>query len=186
LFYSTRSKLILGILGVTLLVGTVSLLVGGQLLYEAFLNEATQCVRQDLNAAREIYSNRLQGIKAALEISSLGNEFRSAVRRQDTLGLVTHLRSVSQSINLDFSGVVLSDGRTLCRVGPNPIAQEERAVSNPVADLAIRRGSVVAGTVLLSQAFLSHENPELARLATIELRPTPRAAGGGACRKRRY
>jgi len=31
--YSTRSKLIIGILGVCLLVGAVSMLVGGQLLY---------------------------------------------------------------------------------------------------------------------------------------------------------
>ena len=40
-FYSTRSKLILSFLGISFLVCGVALLVGGQLLYKAVLNEAT-------------------------------------------------------------------------------------------------------------------------------------------------
>jgi len=52
MFYSTRSKLIANFLGVVFLVGVVSLVIGGQLLYKAVLGEATNRVRLDLNAAR--------------------------------------------------------------------------------------------------------------------------------------
>lgn len=176
MFYSTRSKLILGILGVCLLVGAVSILVGGQLLYKAFLNEATNRIRLDLNAAREIYLGRVKGIKVALDMTALGTGFRSAVRTRDTARLVNRLRRVAQSIGLDFAGVVGSDGNTLCHIGPDPVPKEPVQLTNPIADLAMERETTIAGTVLLSKEFLSNENPDLARRARIILVPTPRAS----------
>ncbi len=176
MFYSTRSRLVLGILGVCLLVGTVSLLVGGQLLYKAFLNEATHRVRQDLNAAREMYNCQSRGIRVALSIAALGTDFRSAIRRQDTSTLINCLRRVAGSINLDFAGVAMADGMTLCRIGPNPIPGQAVQPINPIVRLAMERGDTVSGTVVLSEEYLLSENPALARRARIELLPTPRAA----------
>jgi two-component system NtrC family sensor kinase len=45
-----------------------------------------------------------------------------------------------------------------------------------MANLALRRRVAVSGTVVLSEEFLSAENPELANRAKIQLLPTPRAA----------
>lgn len=45
LLYSTRSKLIISFLGVSFLGCGVALLVGGQLLYKAVLNEAYNRIR---------------------------------------------------------------------------------------------------------------------------------------------
>ena len=72
MFYSTRSKLIASFLGVVFLVGVVSLIIGGQLLYKAVLSEAMNRVRLDLNAAREIYLNRIKSIVCPLSVSSMG------------------------------------------------------------------------------------------------------------------
>jgi two-component system NtrC family sensor kinase len=179
LFYSTRSKLIIGILVVSLLVGSVSLLVGGQLLYKAFVNEATRRIRLDLNAAREIYLNRLRSIRLALDIATLGTAFPSAVQRQNISELRSHLRRVAESIELDFAGVVQVDGKALCRIGPNPVPNEGVQETNPIAKAVLERGATVAGTVVLDQDFLMNENPVLARRARIELIATPRAAPGG-------
>ena len=66
MFYSTRFKLIASFLGVSFLVGIVSLLIGGQLLYKSVLSEATTRVKLDLNAAREIYLSRINNIKVSL------------------------------------------------------------------------------------------------------------------------
>ena len=85
MFYSTRSKLIASFLGVTLLVGAVSLFIGGQLLYKAVLSEATNRVRLDLNAAREIYLNRIETVKTSLNITTLGCGFRSALKEGDSI-----------------------------------------------------------------------------------------------------
>jgi len=176
LFSSTRSKLIISFLGLTSLVGTVSLLVGGQLLYKAVLNEATNRVRLDLNTAREIYQNRIKVVEVSLNITTLGVGFRSAFRRQDIPELLSRLNRVARQAHLDFAGVVTAEGKTLCRIGPHSIPEEPVRIDNPMTSLALKGGVAVSGTVVLGQEFLSAENPELSNRARIHLLPTPRAA----------
>ena len=174
MFYSTRSKLILSFLGISVLVCGVALLVGGQLLYKAVLNEATNRVRLDLNAAQEIYLSRIKGIKVALNIVNIGPVFRSAMLKQDVQTLVDRLSVVARQTELDFMGVVTKEGKTLCRIGPNSIPGGKTA-DNPIANLVLQKRIAVSGTVILSNEFLFAENPELADRARIKLLPTKRA-----------
>ena len=174
MFYSTRSKLIISFLGVAFLVCGVALLVGGQLLYKAVLNEATNRVRLDLNAAREIYLTRIKGMKVALNITTLGPVFRSALEKQDAQKLVGLLTNVAQQTELEFVGIVTKEGKTLCRIGPHSIPKE-RSPANPIANLALKQRIAVSGTVILSNEFLFSENPELAHRARIRLFPTKMA-----------
>ncbi len=174
MFYSTRSKLILSFLGVSFLVCGVALLVGGQLLYKAVLNEATNRVRLDLNAAREIYLSRIKGVKVALNITTLGPIFRSAFERQDAQKIIPLLTNIAQQTELDFVGIVTKEGKTLCRIGPNSIPKEN-SPPNPIANLALQQRIAVSGTVILNNGFLFAENPELANRARIKLLPTKRA-----------
>ena len=173
-FYSTRSKLILSFLGISFLVCGVALLVGGQLLYKAVLNEATNRVRLDLNAAREIYLSRIKGVKVALNITTLGPVFRSALERQDAQKMIPLLTNIAQQTELDFVGIVTKEGKNLCRIGPNSIPKE-KSPPNPIANLALQQRIAVGGTVALSHEFLFAENPELANRARIKLLPTKRA-----------
>jgi len=174
LLYSTRSKLILSFLGVSILISGVALIVGGQLLYNAVLNEATTRVRLDLNAAREIYLTRTKGVRVALNITTLGPVFRSALEKQDAQKLVGLLRNVAQQIELDFAGIVTKDGKTLCRIGPNSIPREP-APPNPIANLALKQRAAISGTVVLTNEFLFAEDPELANRARIKFVPTKKA-----------
>ena len=174
MFYSTRSKLILSFLGISFLVCGVALLVGGQLLYKAVLNEATNRVRLDLNAAREIYLSRIKGVKVALNITILGPVFRSALERRDAQKIIPLLTNIAQQTELDFVGIVTKEGKTLCRIGPNSIPKEN-SPSNPIANLALQQRVAVSGTVILNNEFLFAENPELANRARIKLLPTKKA-----------
>ena len=174
MFYSIRSKLILSFLGVSLLGCGVALLVGGQLLYKAVLNEATNRVRLDLNAARGIYLSRIKGVKDALDITTLVPVFRSALEKQDAQKIIPLLTNIAQQIELDFAGIVTKEGKTLCRIGPNSIPKENRP-PNPIANLALQQQIAVSGTVILNSEFLFAENPELANRAKIKLLPTKRA-----------
>jgi two-component system NtrC family sensor kinase len=153
----------------------VALIVGGQLLYSAVLNEANTRVRLDLNAAREIYLTRIKGIKVALNIVTLGPVFRSALEKNDPQTLVSLLRNVAQQTELDFVGIVTKEGKTLCRIGPNSIPKET-SPPNPIANLALNERIAVSGTVTLSSAFLFSEDPELANRARIKIVPTKMAA----------
>jgi two-component system NtrC family sensor kinase len=174
LFYSTRSKLIISFLGISFLVGGVSLFVGGPLLYKAVLNEANNRIRLDLNAAREIYLTRIKGVKIALTITQLGPVFRSAFEKRDVQKIIPLLTNIAQQTELDFAGIVTKEGNTLCRIGPNSI-QRGKSLPNPIANLSLQQRIAVSGTVILSNEFLFAENPELANRATIKLLPTKMA-----------
>jgi two-component system NtrC family sensor kinase len=174
LFHSTRSKLIFAFLGVSILVSGVALIVGGQLLYSAVLNEATTRVRLDLNAAREIYFSRVKVIKVALNVTTLGPVFRASLEKHDAQKLVGLLRNVAQQTGLDFAGIVTREGKTLCRIGPNSIPIGPTP-PNPIANLAIQERISVSGTVVLNNEFLFAEDPELANRARIKFVPTKKA-----------
>lgn len=174
MFYSTRSKLILSFIGISVLVCGVALLVGGQLLYKAVLNEANTRISLDLNAAREIYLSRIKGIKVALNITSVGPVFKTAFEKHDVQTLVNRLNVVAQQTELDFMGIVSKDGRALCRIGPNSFPRGNHP-ENAIAILVIQKQVAVSGTVILDNQFLFSENPEIAERARIKLLPTKRA-----------
>jgi two-component system, NtrC family, sensor kinase len=161
MFYSIRSKLIVSFLGVALLVGTVSLIVGGQLIYDSVVSEVSNRVRQDLNVARFIYDTRSEDIGLALETLSLGTDFETAVSVEENHFLRAHLEQVADRIGLDFAGIVRPDGTLLCRIGPHQVWQMDLPWANPVAEAALHRKKRVAGTVVLDEAVLRAENPEL-------------------------
>ena len=173
---STRSKLIASFLGVSLLVGAVSLFVGSQLLYKSVLSEATNRVRLDLNAARELYQMRIKAIRCPLTITSLEPAFRAALKKRDISELIPRLETVARRAELDFVGIVRKEGETLCGVGKSSLRCKAVEITNPITELVFDREVPVSGTVVLSKEFLSAESPELADRARIELLPTPRAA----------
>ena len=175
MFYSIRSKLIISFLGVSVLVGVVSLFVGAQLLYNSVLNEAMRRISLDLNAARDIYVSEIHTIDTALTIAALDSGLKTSLEQNQTEQIVLKLRRVAQKTDLDFAGIVSSDGVTVGRIGSGTDGTE-RNVVNPIAAQVIRRGEAVQGTVLLEQEFLMAENPSLARRARIPILDTPRAA----------
>jgi two-component system NtrC family sensor kinase len=176
MFYSTRSKLIASFLGVCLLVGAVSLLIGVQLLYKAVLSEATNRVRLDLNAAREIYQTRIKTIRIPLSTTVLGPGFRLALENKEIPDLVSRLERLARNAELDFAGIVSKDGTTLCKIGKGSAANRSLKGANPIANCVNDRMVPVSGTVILNKESLAAEDPELAEQANIRFIPTPRAA----------
>jgi two-component system, NtrC family, sensor kinase len=154
---------------VTLLVGAVFLLAGLGLFNRYVLGEALNRVRLDLNAAGEMYQTRIKFVRNSLNITTLGVGFVSALRSRDRDELLDRLERVARHAELDFAGIVTEDGRTLCRIGPHPLPQEQTQVINPVATVALERRIPISGTVVLSREFLAFENPELAERARIPL-----------------
>jgi len=169
MFYSTRLKLIGSFLGVSLLVGIVSLFIGVRLLNEHVLGEAANRVRLDLNAAGEMYRTRIKYVKISLNINMLGYGFISTLEARNVPELVNRLERMAHLAELDFAGIVTEDGKTLCRIGPNSIPNDESQSENPITRPVIERRVPVSGTVVLQKEFLKAENPELAERAIITL-----------------
>ncbi|MBN2553091.1 MAG: cache domain-containing protein, partial [Spirochaetales bacterium] len=177
--YSIRFRLISAFLGVSILVGGLSLLVGGQLLNNSVLNEATNRVRLDLNAAREIYRNVETRLRLALEIAAQERACLQAVSSRDTAYVEDRLGTLAREMHLDFAGVVDPEGRTVVRLNGSTVGAGEAGPTlpgNPAALLCLDRHSTVCGTVILTREILMAEDPRLAEQARIELIPTPMAA----------
>ncbi len=168
MFYSTRSKLIVSFISVSLLVGIVSLIVGGQMLYNSILSEAHHRVSQDLNVARVIYDDRVNAIRLSLETIGLSGDVHSALDTGDRMSLMSLLDQVAIRGNLDFAGVVSPDGAVICRMGAYAPADGVLPGKNPVTEFVLTTGDAVAGTVVLDQAMLGQENPKLAQRVLIQ------------------
>jgi two-component system NtrC family sensor kinase len=175
MLYSTRSKLIAGFMVVTLLVGAASLFIGVRLVDEHVFGEALNRVRQDLNAAAEMYGTRVKHVKTSLSITTLGFAFISSVRERNTVDLALRLERMSKLVDLDFAGIVDSKGEVICRIGPNAFPAPGHRPENPLARLVLEQRIPVSGTAVLSQDVLVEENPELAERARIRLAAGPDA-----------
>ena len=161
------------------MVGGLSLLVGVQLLNKSVLNEATNRVRLDLNAAREIYNNVETRLRLALQIAGQERSCLEAVSLQDTEYLHDRLRVLAREMQLDFAGIVDPSGRALVRLNSPGDEEDGGALpgpGNPAALLCLEKRSTVSGTVIMDRQMLAAEDPALAEQARIELIPTPMAA----------
>jgi two-component system NtrC family sensor kinase len=176
MFYSFRSKIIASFLGVTFLVGTVSLLVGGHFLNKSVLGEARNRVAQDLNAAREMYDNRVRIIEVSLNITTLGYGFIVALRDRDTSDLVFRLGRMAQYGGLDFAGITDEKGQTICRIGPHSIPGKKSQSPNLIVTQALEKKTLASGALVLSEEFLNSENPQLAERARVDIVPIPGAS----------
>jgi two-component system NtrC family sensor kinase len=166
---SIRSKLIASLLGVTLLVGAVSLLTGVHLLKKHVIGEVANRVELDLNAASEMVRERGRLIRMSLNITSLGSGFIGSVEAAHPDDLAYRLSRLAHHAKLDFAGIVGTDGNILSRLGPNAKIQGIPA-ENPIGRLALEHQAPVEGMVALSREVLIHEDPELAERARLPLR----------------
>ena len=167
---STRFRLITSFLGVSLLVGGLSLIVGVRTIYRAVLSEAQTRVGLDLNSAREIYRQRERSALLGLTLAGSENTLLAAVRERQVAILAARLKEISDTVGFDFAGIVAGDGTVLCRTG-----SEKGITVNPVASLALKSRAPVSGTVVLDREEILAESEVLAERARIPLLPTPRA-----------
>ena len=174
--FSTRFRLIISFLAMAALVGGFSLVIGVRLLTRSVFNEATNRIRLDLSAAREIYRNVEDRLNLGLSIPTLEAGFIAALQAGDIPFLRGCLQSVASRLDLDFAGLVDPDRRVLLRLSAPLGSLPDSGPVNPVAELALRRRAAVGGTAVLDRANLLAENPELAERARIALVPTPKAA----------
>ncbi len=172
---TTGIKLIASFLIVSLLVGGLSLTVGGRLINRAVLNEATTRISLDLNAAREIYENVQKRIELAFQLVSANENFKVSVRSRRWPEIETRFQALTQQVSLDFLGLTDPQGEILYRFGGGA-AQTPTGAVNPLVRVAQQQSKLVSGTVILEQEVLNAENPLLAERAHIELIPTARAA----------
>nr|NJM01906.1 two-component sensor histidine kinase [Desulfobacula sp.] len=167
MLFSTRSKLVFSFISVALLVGTVSLIVGRHLLYDSVLNEANNRIRQDLNVARVIYDDRVAAIQLLLETTGVAADFQTAVERRDEKMLESRMRQAALRLNLDFAGILMADGSTLCSTTTTTISMLRTDGKMSLADTALKQRRTVSGTVMMDLGLPGAEKTGLAIASAV-------------------
>lgn len=169
--HSIRFKLIASLIVVSLFIGLISILVGGNLLYKSVLDEANNRIRQDLNVARVIYDEKTYSISLALEVAASSPEFKRATLIYEDKALLTELiDELVNMLKLDFAGVTNIDGKVISRYGYNDKDSEKNPIisSNPFVLSVIKNRNSIAGTVVLDYDKLLAENPLLVEKEDIK------------------
>ncbi len=168
--HSIRFKLIASLCGVSLFIGLISVLVGGNLLYQSVIDEANNRIRQDLNVARVIYDDRIDSVRLALEITASAPEFGAAVAASGPQVAAQDIRRLFGRLKLDFFGITDARGNVTCRYGQTKTVTPPYATANPMVLEVLTTGRAVSGTMVLSRAQLMFEDPLLADRAAIQIR----------------
>ena len=158
--HSIRFKLIAGLIAVSLLVGLISILVGGNLLYQSVLDEANNRIRQDLNVARVIYDNRVNTARLVLETMTSVPGLTMAVQAAAPALVPESVRTLADRIQMDFLGIADSQGRIIYRSTTGALPAGVHS-DNPLVRRALERHRTVSGTVVLNSDQLRVENPLL-------------------------
>ncbi|MGD9732496.1 MAG: cache domain-containing protein [Desulfamplus sp.] len=169
--HSIRFKLIASLIVVSLFIGLISILVGGNLLYKSVLDEANNRIRQDLNVARVIYDEKTYSISLALEVAASSPEFKRATLIYEDKALLAELiDELVNMLKLDFAGVTNIDGKVISRYGYNDKDSEKNPIisSNPFVLSVIKNRNSIAGTVVLDYDKLLAENPLLVEKEDIK------------------
>jgi len=170
-----RRRIVASMLLVVAIAGGVSIFIGGYLLYQQLQQEAHNRVKQDLNASRAFYAQRLEAIGSALAFTALGDRFSQAVADRDVAYLAPRLDAVRRKAALDMLCLTDGEGRVVHRAHLALVAGDLVA-ERPLVARVLSGAPLALGTVVMPVAQLERESPELAARSVIPIVPTPRAA----------
>ena len=168
------TRLTLSFLLVIVIISTVFIVAGVQLIGSRIVAEAQEMVRRDLNAAREIYQNELERINDVVRFTADRFFIRDALLADNLPQVKAELVNVKEREKVDIltltdqNGVVLFRASNIDQYGDSQSHDElVRAVLN--------RPEPVAATVIVAAEDLQQESPRLAEQAYFKFIDTPKA-----------
>jgi two-component system NtrC family sensor kinase len=168
------TKLILGFLLIIIIVSIVFMVVGTRLIRDRILVEAQEKVRNDLNVAREIYLGRLTHVDTIVQLTADRFFLRDALIAKNLDMAIDELTRVRMEEELDVLTVTDQYGTVLLRTSNGNITGDNQ-VHDEIIQAVISRKEPVASTIIISEADLRDEAPELAEKAYFKFIDTPLA-----------
>ena len=166
--HNIRLYLVASLLGMTIMVGGISLFFGTYLINKAVTSEAKNTIQFDLNAALEIYTNVQKQIDSGISLMALEDGWEECIDSNNNYKMGKKITDLIQILDLDFSGFVKNNYTTLYRQSGNMEYTPDTMI-NPVALLALEAKSTISGTFVLTREEILAENPNLAESAKITL-----------------
>jgi len=168
------NRLIFSFLLVIVIFSVAFAIAGVFLIRNRVVAEAQEMVRQDLNAAREIYSGSLRGINDVIRLTADRFFLREGLQSADLEAASVELNRVMASEDLDVLTITDRTGRVVLRTSdPQQVGDDQR--DNTLVNAVLTTGQPVAGTLIMSGEDLERESPSLAERAFIRFIDTPLA-----------
>ena len=156
---------------------TFSLLVvvlGYYVIKNDIIKRAQTKVKNDLNSAREIYTQEVKNVKDVIRFTAVRYFINDAISTQDDDTLNTELDKIRIAESLDILTLTDAHGKVLSR-SRNPSETGDNQTSDNFVEKVLLNKEVVAGTVIVSKEELAKEGNDLAEKANIDFIPTPKA-----------
>ena len=171
---SIVTKLTLSFLSIILLSNLIFTIVGIQIINNRIIEEAQERVRNDLNAAREIYQSRLQHVEDAVEFTTvrlfMGDILRGDVRQE----YLDELVRFEGSESIDVLTITDNTGKVVLRVN-NPTMTGDDQSLDEIVRVVLMTWAPASGTTIVSAEELELESPALAEQAHFKFIETPMA-----------
>jgi two-component system NtrC family sensor kinase len=172
---SIRGKFILSFLLIMMTIGIITVGAGFHFIGEGIVREAQTKVEMDLNAAREVYMNKLKDVRDVVHFSALKcSVVREAIKQKNHKILYDTLKENRETNGLDILTVVDKNGRVIVSSW-NPNLSGDDQGDDLLVKHVLETGKTIFSTVIIPHRELAKESTALAEQARIELVPTTKA-----------
>ncbi len=172
---SIRKKLTLSFLIIIMTIGIIATGTGFHIIGMGIVREAQTKVEMDLNAAREVYQQKLHEVAEVVRFTTLRRfAVREAMKKNDYELLLSALLESRQASTLDILTVTDTQGRVIVR-SRNPGLIGDYQGEDIIVKKVLETRQAIASTVIIPQQELTKESAALAEQARIKLIPTPKA-----------
>lgn len=168
------AKLVATFLLIIVVLSTVFTAVGVRFIGSRIVAEAQEKVRNDLNAAREIYLSNLNHVYDVVRFSADRTFLRAGLSPANLRQAATELEKTKVRERLDVLTLLDARGRVVLRTS-NPGVIGDDQSQDPLILAAMQKGQPVSGTVLVPAEQLRRESPALAERAHMVFIDTPMA-----------
>ena len=168
------TRLILSFLLVIVIISTVFIVAGVQLIGSRIVAEAQEMVRRDLNAAREIYQSELERINDVVRFTAGRFFLRDALLADDLPQVKAELIKVKEREKLDILTLTDQTGTVLFRTS-NPDRYGDSQRQDELISAVLNQPEPVAATTIVTAENLQKESPQLAEQAYFKFIDTPKA-----------
>jgi two-component system NtrC family sensor kinase len=169
-----RAKLIISFLVVIIICGLVATLVAIRLIGTGIISQAQDRVRTDLNAARHIYQDEIEEVKALLHLSAQRFFIKDALLENDVKKLKRELEEIRKRQSLDILTLTDRNGQVIVRAR-NPSVTGDNQAHDELVSQVLSGRKVIATTVIVPREELVKEDANLAEQAHIKFIHTPKA-----------
>jgi two-component system NtrC family sensor kinase len=173
-----RGRLIRSFSIAILIPSLITTVVGVRVIQKQIYAQAQAQVNSDLEAATEIWRNHFERLENAIRIHATRMVIYGALARNDPSGLGPEMNRVRAAEGLDALTLLDASGKVFYRTR-NPLMVGDSEPQDELVSRVFGKKAPLSGTVIISQSQLARESLDLARQASMEITPTPKAGPPG-------